>query len=222
MTAYRIANWDRLYENSETRKIKRLSWVPTRNKHDGLGFRLMVRDPRKVELFCAWNLILQIASKGEGKERGTLVRDGLPLSPDDLGMMTGYPPGIFKHGLEFFSNPKVAWLEHMHEISGESPEVSGACPAEQNRTEGTEQNTLGADAPRVRRFEKPSADDVTAYGSSIGYALSGKNFVDYYEARGWKYKGGVAMKDWKAAVRTWQSKSGESMNNGKDPLDGAV
>lgn len=29
-------------------------------------------------------------------------------------------------------------------------------------------------------------------------------FIDFYEARGWKYNGGTPMKDWKAAIRTWE------------------
>lgn len=56
-------------------------------------------------------------------------------------------------------------------------------------------------------FVIPSPKEVNEYGLSIGYPINGQEFVDYYTARGWKYKGGVAMKDWQAAVRTWKSKN---------------
>lgn len=58
--------------------------------------------------------------------------------------------------------------------------------------------------PKPRRFEPPGPEDVEAYARSIGFELDGGRFCDYYESRGWKYKGNVAMKDWKAAVRNWK------------------
>lgn len=54
-------------------------------------------------------------------------------------------------------------------------------------------------------FKKPTTQEVEAYAKTIGFALSGGKFVDHYEARGWKYKGGIPMKNWKAAVRTWKT-----------------
>jgi hypothetical protein len=54
------------------------------------------------------------------------------------------------------------------------------------------------------RFEKPTPAAVTEYGKQIGFELDGNAFFDHYESRGWKYKGGLSMKDWKAAVRTWK------------------
>jgi hypothetical protein len=50
----------------------------------------------------------------------------------------------------------------------------------------------------------PTPDEVTAYALSIGFTLDGNLFCDHYEARGWKYNGGVKMVSWKAAVRTWK------------------
>ena len=59
-------------------------------------------------------------------------------------------------------------------------------------------------------FQKPTPLEVEEYAKSIAFALDGSAFCDYYEARGWKYKGGVAMKDWRAAVRTWKKNRGEN------------
>jgi len=51
---------------------------------------------------------------------------------------------------------------------------------------------------------RPSPEEVEAYGKSIEYAISGQVFCDFYESRGWYYKAGVRVKDWRAAVRTWK------------------
>lgn len=57
---------------------------------------------------------------------------------------------------------------------------------------------------KQRRFVPPSPEEAEAYARSIGFELDGGRFCDYYETRGWKYKGNVAMRDWKAAVRNWK------------------
>jgi len=55
------------------------------------------------------------------------------------------------------------------------------------------------------RFKKPSVDDVREYVSEMGYHINPNDFVDFYESKGWLV-GKTPMKDWKAAVRTWESK----------------
>lgn len=59
----------------------------------------------------------------------------------------------------------------------------------------------------IRRvsFSKPSDQEVTAYGASIGFKIDGAAFCDFYKSKGWKV-GNSPMKDWKAAVRTWKKR----------------
>lgn len=66
-----------------------------------------------------------------------------------------------------------------------------------------------ADAPnthpkRVSRFSPPSLEEVTAYCSSRQSSVDPERFLDYYTCNGWKV-GKNPMKDWKAAVRFWES-----------------
>lgn len=110
MTVFRIADWEQHYETAETRKLESLRWVPTPNRHDGLGFRRLAAHRDRCELFAAWTLILQVASRGRKGERGILSRDGQPLDAEDLALMTGFPSPIFSKALEFFSHPKQGWL----------------------------------------------------------------------------------------------------------------
>ena len=110
MKLYRIKDWDEVYENHETRKLDNLRWIPSPNQHDGLGFRRMASQPDAADLLAAWTLIVQVSSKGPRRKRGSLERDNLPLTPGDLGMMTGFPEKIFIRAFAFFSDPKQAWL----------------------------------------------------------------------------------------------------------------
>jgi hypothetical protein len=53
-------------------------------------------------------------------------------------------------------------------------------------------------------FKKPSVDDVLSYGQELNPPFTNASgFIDHYTANGWKVGGKAAMKDWKAAVRTW-------------------
>lgn len=60
-----------------------------------------------------------------------------------------------------------------------------------------------------RRFTKPTLEEVQAYCLERGKGVDAQKWYDYYSANGWKV-GKNPMKDWKAAVRTWE----RSGNNG--------
>lgn len=58
-------------------------------------------------------------------------------------------------------------------------------------------------------FTPPTVDEVKAYCLERNNKIDAQTFIDFYEAKGWMI-GANKMKDWKAAVRTW-----EKRNNGK-------
>lgn len=60
------------------------------------------------------------------------------------------------------------------------------------------------------RFVKPTLDEVKAYCTERKNHIDPSRFIDYYESNGWKV-GKNPMKDWKAAVRTWESKDKQDM-----------
>lgn len=57
---------------------------------------------------------------------------------------------------------------------------------------------------KERKFRPPTLEEVKAYCTERNNAVDPQQFIDYYTANGWKV-GKNAMKDWKAAVRTWES-----------------
>lgn len=58
-------------------------------------------------------------------------------------------------------------------------------------------------APKSKRFVKPTLEKVKAYCQSRQNGVDPERFYDYYESNGWRV-GKSPMKDWKAAVRTWE------------------
>ena len=55
------------------------------------------------------------------------------------------------------------------------------------------------------RFAPPSVADVNDYINEKGYQVDADAFVGFYESNGWMV-GKNKMKDWKAAVRTWNGR----------------
>ena len=58
---------------------------------------------------------------------------------------------------------------------------------------------------KTSRFLKPTIQQLQDFISEKKYSVNTETFFNYYEANGWKV-GKNSMKDWKAAIRTWQSK----------------
>ena len=86
---------------------------------------------------------------------------------------------------------------------------------QQSCTEGVQQslpNNLDIDNLENKqvytRFVKPTLEEVKAYCLERGKGVDAQKWFDYYSANGWKV-GKNPMKDWKAAVRTWE-RSGDN------------
>lgn len=65
-----------------------------------------------------------------------------------------------------------------------------------------------------KKFVKPNLQEVQEYCTSRHNSVDAAKFVDYYDSVGWKV-GKNPMKDWKAAVRTWERNQHE--NNHSQP-----
>ena len=62
------------------------------------------------------------------------------------------------------------------------------------------------DSPKRKRFTPPTIEEVAAYCNERGNQVDPQRFIDHYESNGWMV-GKNKMKDWKAAVRTWERNS---------------
>ena len=60
--------------------------------------------------------------------------------------------------------------------------------------------------PAVKRFVPPDILDVSDYCVERKNGIPPQSFIDHYKSKGWKV-GKNKMKDWKAAIRTWEQKN---------------
>ena len=64
-----------------------------------------------------------------------------------------------------------------------------------------------------KRFAPPTVEEVTAYCRERKNGVNPERFIDFYASKGWKV-GNQPMKDWHAAVRTWEQRE-ETPNKGQ-------
>jgi DNA-binding transcriptional ArsR family regulator len=67
---------------------------------------------------------------------------------------------------------------------------------------------------RKALFKKPTLDDVKSYCIQRNNNIDAEAFLDFYESKDWKI-GKNKMKDWKAAVRTWERREVKPKTMGK-------
>ena len=69
---------------------------------------------------------------------------------------------------------------------------------------------------KSKRFTPPTLEEVQAYCAERNNNIDPQHFIDYYTSNGWLV-GKNKMKDWKAAVRTWERNgfSSNKSNNSK-------
>lgn len=65
-------------------------------------------------------------------------------------------------------------------------------------------SSLPTPNPSPRSARMPSVDEVKSYCRERGNTVNAEHFHDFYEANGWTQGRGKPIRDWKAAVRTWE------------------
>jgi len=111
-----------------------------------------------------------------------------------------------------------------------APEIPAAAVAEPEPAE-QEVRPARKKTRTAKKFIPPTLEEVAAYCEERGNDVNPQSWLDFYTSNGWKV-GKNPMKDWKAAVRTWERNGiTNSLRNGRqqqgnnaggyDPLPGA-
>jgi chorismate mutase len=104
---------------------------------------------------------------------------------------------------------------------GNAPSVSDALPREEKRRDSISKKYLEIQERAPPKFLKPTIEEVTAYCHERNNSVDPLTWLAHYEANGWKV-GRNPMKDWRAAVRTWEARSGDykpKPGNGKKSIE---
>lgn len=81
-----------------------------------------------------------------------------------------------------------------------------------NKKNNQNNNTSSIEEDREKpqkRFIPPSLEEVQAYIIEKGYSVDAESFIAFYQSKNW-YVGKNKMKDWKAAIVTWEKREREN------------
>ena len=93
-----------------------------------------------------------------------------------------------------------SYVEHM-EIENENEDV----------------NTLTKKNKTIKRFVKPTIEEVKEYMQEIEFNGDAEYFFNYYESNGW-IVGRAKMKDWKSAVQNWKRRDRTFSNKSEQQI----
>jgi len=218
MPVYRITDWDRRYETSESRKRKRLDWVAVPNRWDSCGYLAIAALPDGPAVFGAWVLILEVASRCD--VRGTLAEGGRGLTPEMIAAKVRMPVKTIRRALEVLCSEDIAWIASDNlPLPAGTPADAAGTPADRagnlplhNQTlpNPTGQDRTGHARDKSARFVPPTIEDVQAYIAEKGYHFTAEQFIAYYETLNWIPKGSKEpMTNWRSACVTWESRQKE-------------
>ena len=147
------------------------------------------------EYVCLYHSYLKSVEPLNDAERGRLFTACLTYS------MTGAEPDLR-------GNERFVWPTIREQIDRDTKNILSSPNVEDSI----------ARTPARKRFTPPTLAEVTAYCRERQNAVDPQRFIDYYTANGWKV-GKNSMKDWKAAVRTWEGKQRDSATAQRSSLD---
>lgn len=167
---YEVRDWERCYTVSQNRKndpTKPLPWVAMRTKHDGKGYRRVMRQPDAMALMGAWMLIVEVAAKCP--THGVLSDGDGPLTAIDLADKTGGDEATFDRALQVFSSKGIEWLT--------ATALQEHCQSIRTR-DGTGQDETGRNGTGWNETKNPTSAqvasplDLDGSGSESGFDVS--------------------------------------------------
>lgn len=152
-----IVDWEKYFENSQSKRWENLRWVPIPNKQ-GIGYKKIMQLKNGAEVFGCWIAIVECASRQ--KPRGIIN-----MSTDDLSLETMINNVTLLKSIEFLC--KLSWL---------------TVDSEQTQSVLTPQNTSPADQRSIlfnsiqcnsikeekEEKEKQILEIYTAYPKKVG------------------------------------------------------
>ena len=122
----------------------------------------------------------------EEKNQLTVKENGSYSNSSNFGIPTGIP----RLGKDSIGKDSI---EHVVVVIDEQEEKNEVDEQQQTTTTTT------------KRFKKPTIDEIKSYCEERKNGINAQYFFDYYESKGWKI-GKNSMKNWQAAIRTWEQK----------------
>ena len=101
------------------------------------------------------------------------------------------------------------------------PHSDGITTAMQRREEESKGENSKVEENREKKTVPPSFESLSRYCIERKNGIDPQQFYDFYQSKGWMI-GKDKMKDWQAAIRTWEQRNAKNpshTNPGEDPIE---
>jgi hypothetical protein len=117
-----IVDWEKHFENSQSKRWENIRWVPIPNKQ-GLGYKKIMQQKNGAEIFGCWIAIIECASRQN-------PRGIIEMSIDDLSLETMISNVTLSKSIEFLQNV-LSWVCVHSEPNQSMPTPYHTSPADQ-------------------------------------------------------------------------------------------
>lgn len=94
------------------------------------------------------------------------------------------------------------------------PQIAPQCEP-QSEPINKHKQKLNKEVPKgTKKFIPPTVIEVADYCVERKNGINAQSFIDYYTANGWVQGKGKPIKDWKACIRTWESREKNRTDSG--------
>lgn len=187
---------------------------------------LLERGDNGKEYALIYLKLMCLATKYEGYLRYT---DLLPYDCEMIGTIVNSNTDIVKGAMQRMLelelieilDDKTLYLHKVAELLGSETGSAARKRSYRNSIKGDNVPLLSQECPQEidieleKEIEKdtrvcakapPTFDEVSDYINGRGNKVDAELFYNYYVSQGWKKANGQKLKDWKAAVVTWEKK----------------
>lgn len=208
---------------------------------DDAKIKIIRAHPDGDKVFVLWVGLLCLAMKSS--RPGIIeISDGLPYTIDDLSSMFNVEKRTVEMGLALFrkykmidlfdgdtievinfaKHQKLEDIEHKRELTRQRVknfrDKQRQCNALLTHDSVTVTSTdkdkdLDKDKEKRGAFAPPTLKEISDYCRQKNNSVDPDTFYNFYAAKGWMV-GRNKMKDWKAAIITWERRNGEKKTGG--------
>ena len=177
---YSIRGWSDHFENAQSRKCVTLNWIRIGNQHDGKSFRRLMAKDNGPQIYGAWILLLQVASKCP--VRGVLADEDGPLSAEDIAYKTGCPESVLADAMTVLTSKEIRWLETTE--NGSAIEQTGSAVVADCQSAAARLDDTGDREEKKREEKREVAAHPTraAADSSDEFSLVADELVELWNA----------------------------------------
>lgn len=201
-------------------------WIKMRTNLDGdprviqLAEQLGIPDLHAVGMLWkvwAWADSHSIDGNALGVTRATLDRfagvSGFADALRTIGWLDGrdgaltFPRFAEHNGQTAKTRAQTSKRVQQHRNTRAVADVTQRALPEKRREEKSVSKPIGSEtSARTGPMKRPTVKEVAEFVATREVKIDPQAFVDHYTANGWMVGGRSPMKDWQAAVRTWESR----------------